>query len=102
MCYKEIKQNLQKSKENNTLFIHVIAGHTQSEDGMQTLLLNEYEASETMRNGLEHKDFNHYYKKFHAELEIRDIANRYPNSYHFVLFISNTVTIEPGPNFYCR
>ena len=54
---------------------------------MTSLLLNEYEASEKDKQGqsYEFEDFNHYYKKFEAELEIRDIANRYPNSYHIMI-----------------
>ena len=64
------------------------------------MLMNEYEAIEKQGKNRLHKDFNHYFRRFEAELEIRDLASRFPNSYHIGLFMCLVKPEEPNLQYY--
>lgn len=52
--------------------------------------MNSYEAwdKKPNANNIDHPEFNHFYRRFEAELEIRDLAIKFAHSYHLGLFMT--------------
>ena len=90
-CYNKIREDLSKERETKTFYIHVIAGRSVLKDNRRSLIFNEYETREKFSKAKQYPDFNHYYKTYDLELEIRDLAIKFPNSYHMVLYMTYDV-----------
>ena len=54
--------------------MHVYAGHGMCKDGRQVLLINQFDKN------------NKFYKMTPAEIEIRNFARLYRQTYHFCIF----------------
>ena len=63
-----------KAENKNTLLIHIFAGHGVLSDGMQTLLVNEFDKRKK------------FYKQFPAERLVRFLAEKCPNTYNIAIF----------------
>ena len=57
-----------------SLLMHCFAGHGMCKDGRQVLLINQFDAS------------SKFYKAAPAEIEIRNLAKLYRNTYHFCIY----------------
>ena len=99
-CYNKIREDLSKERETKTFYIHVIAGRSVLKDNRRSLIFNEYETREKFSKAKQYPDFNHYYKTYDLELEIRDLAIKFPNSYHMVLYMTYDVPEKTSFNFY--
>ena len=71
-----LEAGIQVAPRVNYLIIWIFAGHGIVKDGMQSMLLNQFD-SETK-----------FYKMLAAEGMVRDLANRYPNAYMLAIFSS--------------
>ena len=60
----------------NYLVIWIFAGHGIVKDGMQNMLLNQFDSE------------SKFYKMLAAESMVRDMANRYSNAYMLAIFSS--------------
>ena len=100
-CYNQIREDL-KNGETKTFYIHVIAGRSVLKDNRRSLIFNEYETREkvSLSKAKHYPDFHHYYKTYDIELEICDLAIKFPNSYHMVLYMTYDVPEKPSFNFY--
>ena len=65
----EVKARLVKDWQTNFLVLYVFAGHGMLAYGKQVLLLNEY------------NEETGYYKWWGIEGEVRNVGERFPNSY---------------------
>ena len=72
--YKELKQRLSENSDVNHLVFHVFAGHGWQRDGLQRLLINEFDVKQKT------------YKDFPAEECIRKISSDCKNSYNVGIF----------------
>ena len=85
----KIRKDLQNDKRK-TLYFHFFSGHGAQKKGLQTVLVNEHEKWDKVQDGREDKpydEYNHFYRRFMAEFEIRDLANKFPHSYHIGVFV---------------
>lgn len=72
--------------------------------GQQTLLVNEEHIwpKESAKNATKrtYRDFNHYYKRFAAEQEIRSLAIQFTHSYHLGVFVCSRELEKKEYNYY--
>ena len=102
MAYLKIRKKLEADKKTKTLFFHIFSGHGVQKNSLQTVLVNEHEKWDKVDDGRENKaydEYNHFYRRFMAEFEIRDIANKFPHSYHIGIFVCCRDREEPEYNF---
>ena len=71
--YDHLRDRLKNSNQN-TLIVHVFAGHSSITDDYRTLLTNEFDSE------------SKHYRQFQAEMRIQDLARNCPNVYNLAVF----------------
>ena len=100
--YERIKGGLREAEGRRTrsLIFHVFCGHSMEKDGMQTFMINQPDMWEKGDDCKHFDDYNNFYMRFEAEKHIRDLATRFPNSYHVGLFLGYSGTQVDGFEFF--
>ena len=104
-AYRQLFKLLRQSS-TRTLFVHIMTGHGVQYRGQQTLLVNEEHiwSKEATQNGRKrtYKDYNHFYRRFGAEAEIRSLAIQFTHSYHLGVFVCCRELEKKEYNYYTR